>query len=238
MYKNSASHSEQSECVASLAEKSEDVCRSFGYSDQDARSVALNNLRFIAYGTQLSLNLLDSWSLGDEAVRTMISQLIGLNSATPKSIQIAGESLHKTSKLSLILLGQFQIENCLCNLARELNVGSPNQGFYTLAGSLVSRLGLRSSIVDELNVAALIRNSLHRNGIHSGYQNGDTVVSLNNVNYEFRHLQKVSCATVEHIAHALESSVDNLATIFDTSAVRAISDPVMDHYAWEIATTP
>ena len=137
-----------------------------------------------------------------------------------------------------VSLGQFQIENCLRNLARELNVGTPRQGFFLLAKSFVALLGLPGSLVDELNVAALIRNSLHGNGIHSGHQDRDTVTTLEKVTYEFRHQQRVSCATVEHIAHALESSIDILATVFGTPEVSALEDPVMDQYVWEIATSP
>lgn len=239
MYKESASYSEQAECVACLIAKIEDVRTRFGYSDQDARSIALNNVRSIAYATQMVLNLLDSWCIGNEAVRASIPQVLGLTSVTDRSVEVAGRALRKTTKLSLILLGQFQIENCLHNLARELNVGTPNQGFFPLAELLVKFLDLHRSLVDELNVPALIRNSLHGpQGIHSGYQGCDTVTSLGEVTYEFRHQQRVLCATVEHIAHALESSIGILATVFGTPEVGALEDPVMDQYVWEIATEP
>ena len=239
MYKESASHSEQAECVASLVAKIEDVRTQYDYSDEDARSVALNNVRSIAYSTQMVLNLLDSWCIGDEAVRAAIPQLLGLTGVTDHSVKVAGNALHKNTKLSLALLGQFQIENCLRNLAREMNPDQPSpKAFFSLAQLLVGHLGLPEDIVADLNVAALIRNSLHSNGIHSGYQCLDTVTTLEEVTYEFRHQQRVSCATVEHIAHALESSIGILATIFSTPEVGALEGPVMDQYVWEIATQP
>jgi len=230
MYKESASHSEQAECVASLVLKTEEVCARFGYSDQDARSVVLNKVRSIAYSTQMVLNLLDNWCIGDGAVRAAIPQLLGLSNVSDHSVKVAGDSLHKTAKLSLVILGQFQIESCLRNLARELNIKMPNRGFYPLSKSLVSFLGLPGALVDELNVAAFIRNSLHGNGIHSGYKGRDTATTLDNVTFELLHQQPVSCATVEHIAHALESSVNILATIFDTRQVSVLKDPVIDQY--------
>lgn len=237
MYKESASHSEQAECVASLVAKIEDVRTQYDYSDEDARSVALNNVRSIAYSTQMVLNLLDSWCIGDEAVRAVIPQLLGLTNVTDRSVKVSGDLLHKNTKLSLALLGQFQIENCLHNLARELNNDqAPPKAFFSLAQSLVGHLGLPEGLVADLNVAALIRNSLHGNGIHTGYQGLDTFTTLEEVTYEFRHQQRVSCANVEHIAHALESSIDILSTIFSTPEVRTLEDPVMDQYAWEIAT--
>ena len=132
MYKESASHSEQAECVASLVLKTEEVRTRFGYSDQDARSLVLNNVRSIAYATKMVLNLLDSWCIGDAAVRAAIPQLLGLTNVNDRTVKVAGDTLHKTTKLSLIILGQFQIENCLRNLARELNIKMPNRGFYPI----------------------------------------------------------------------------------------------------------
>jgi hypothetical protein len=230
MYKESASHSEQAKCVASLVLKAEEVYARFGYSDQDARSVVLNSVRSIAYSAQMVLNLLDSWCTGNEAVRVAIPQLLGLTNVSDRSVKVAGDTLHKTAKRSLIILGQFQIETCLRNLARELKIKMSNRGFYPLTKSLVAVSGLPGALVDELNVAAFIRNSLHGNGIHSGYKGRDTVTTLDNVTYEFLHQQPVSCANVEHIAHALESSVNILATIFDTQQVRDLKDPVTDQY--------
>ena len=230
MYKESASHSEQAECVASLVLKTEDVRTRFSYSDQDARSVVLNNVRSIAYSTQMVLKLLDSWCVGNEAGRAAIPQLLGVTSVSDRSVKVAADTLHKTAKLSLVILGQFQIESCLSNLALELNLKRPNRGFFPLTKSLVALLGLPDALVDELNVAALIRNSLNGNGIHSGYKGRDTVTTLDKVTYEFLHQQRVSCATVEHIAHALESSINILATVFGAHQVSALKDPVIDQY--------
>ena len=177
------------------------------------------------------LNLLESWRIGNDAVRAAIPQLLGVTSVTDHSIMVAGDTLHRTAKRTLIILGQFQIENCLSSLALELNIKRPNRGFFPLAKSIVVLLGLPGALVDELNVAALIRNSLNGNGIHSGYKGRDTVTTLDKVTYEFLHQQRVSCASIEHIAHALESSITILATVFGAQKVSALKDPVIDQYA-------
>ena len=44
------------------------------------------------------LNLLDSWCIGDEAVRAAIPQLLGLTNASDRSVKVAGDTLHKTVK--------------------------------------------------------------------------------------------------------------------------------------------
>ena len=191
MYKESASHSEQAECVASLVLKTEDIRTRFGYSDQDARSVVLNNVRFIAYSTQMVLNLLDSWCLGDEAVRAAIPQLLGLTNVTDRTVEVAGRALHKTTKLSLVILGQFQIETCLSNLARELNIKRSNRDFFLLTKSLIAFFGLPGALVAARNVAAFFLTSLSGKGSVSGYTGCDTVTLLENVTSVFVQHQSV-----------------------------------------------
>ena len=182
------------------------------------------------------LNLLDSWVIGDNTVRTVIPQLIGLTPVTAASANEAGRILKKSAKLTLALLGQFQIENALRNVAREL--GLPNsKSFYGLASSALKELGL-SGHMDTLNVAARIRNSLHTNGIHHAYPGEKPIITLKGVSYEFRDGMKVDCVDCEHVAHALECSVEVLAAVFLHPRVQAIPDPMMDQFAWEMATTP
>lgn len=236
MYKKSASYSEQAECVQSVANRCTQLSAAFNYSDQDARSVCLHNIRSFAYGCGLILNLLDSWAIGDKTIREAIPQLLGLEDVTKHSVQVAGNILHKDSKLTLVLLAQFQIENLFRNLARDLSI-KVNQGFYVLAGDVLTHVGIPNGL-DVLNTPALIRNSLHSNGIHRGYAGNDTKVTLGGVSYEFLNDEPVHCATVEHIAHSLESSLDVLDQVLNTSQVLALSDPLMDEYVWDIATSP
>lgn len=167
-----------------------------GYSDEDARSVALSNIGSIASSTQMVLNLLDSWTIGNPQVKQAIPQLLGIQDATERSAKTAEHRLHKTSKLGLALLGQFQIENCLKCLAREFVLPEVNEGFYLLARALLKKLLLPSDQLDILNVPALIRNSLHANGIHRGHGGRDSLITIYGVTYEFRDGKAVSCASV------------------------------------------
>jgi hypothetical protein len=183
------------------------------------------------------LNLLHNWAIGNNTIRGLIPRFLGMSVITEPSVRRAADILEKASKLSLALLGQFQIENCFRSLARELRVGAPRQGFYTLAEALVQRLGLDQGHLDVLNVAALIRNSLHTNGIHYGYQGQDTVTAIEDVTYEFRHERRVQCASTAHIAHALEASTGVLEDVFRSAEVMALADPVIDQYMWELSTS-
>jgi hypothetical protein len=225
--------------VNDLAEASFALKTKLGYSDTDARTVVLDNIGSVARGGQMILNLLDSWSRGDELIRQCIPQLIGLTTVTPWAAQRAGDVLEKTNRLALATLAQFQIENAFRNVGRELGLPDPGVGFYACAREVLTALGIPSDRMQMLNVPARIRNSLHRNGIHHRqHPNETTRVVVRGVTYEFLDGQPVSCAGWEHIAHALEASVGVIEEVFLSPQVIAISDPMMDQYAWEQATKP
>lgn len=235
MYRQCANFSDQSRCVADLAEACELLRARVGYSDPDARSVALCNLRDIARAGQMTLNLLDSWHRGDDLVRTVIPQLVGLQTVTSQSVESAGKILQKTGKLSLLLLGQFQVENALRNICREISPSPVPRKFFTVAKTVIDQLGLPPDRMNALVTPAELRNSLHANGIH---QNQAKTITLGMVTYEFTPNQPVRCSDWEHIANALEHSVGVLAEVFLHPRVPALADPIMDQYAWDQATAP
>ncbi len=239
MYRICTSYADQSKCVSELADACVSLKKRLGYSDPDARTVALDNITAIARSGQMVLNLLDSWAKGDELIRQVIPQLIGLKEVTQESVQMAGDMLNKSAKLALVVLAQFQVENLSKNIARELRIPDAGKGFYGCASSLLNAILIPKDRMDVLNTAARIRNSLHANGIHHRQHPAEPpYVTICGVTYEFKDGHPVSCATWEHIAHALEASVGVLEEAFLTPQVKAIPDPMMDRYAWEQATKP
>ena len=170
-------------------------------------------------------------TIGNDLVRQTIPQLLGLDKVDGKSVQLMGDSLNKTSKLSLILLGQFQIENCIANICNALGVESNSMGFYNKADALLSHCGLGQDELDVLNTGAQIRNSLHSNGIHHGYRGSNFHSELNGVHYDFTDGQKVSCASYPHIAHALECSLEVLDDVFSAREVKSHASLIPDAYA-------
>jgi len=185
------------------------------------------------------LNLLDSWTIGDDLIRQMIPQLVGLQTVTVDGVKMAGDMLNKSSRLGFSVLAQFQIENAFRNIAHELKLPPGRAGFYRTAAAVVKTLNLPTDRLDVLNTPARIRNSLHSNGIHHRQHLSESPrVIIRGVTYEFLDGQPVTCAGWEHIAHALEASVGVLEEVCLAPAVRAIADPLMDQYAWEQETKP
>lgn len=239
MYRICKTHSDQSLCVSELAEACVALKRKLGYSDPDARTVALDNIIAFARSGQAILNLLDSWAKGDAVIRQVIPQLIGLKTVTPNGVQMTGNFLDKTNKLSLLLLGQFQIENLIRNISRELKLSMSATGFYKIASSLLTALNIPGDRMDVLNVTARLRNSLHSNGIyHRQHPSEQPLITVRGITYEFHNGQHISCASWEHIAHSLEASIGVMEEVLLSSSVLAIPDPMMDQYAWAQATNP
>jgi hypothetical protein len=231
MFKESKSHKDDAECIMHLIENCNNLINKHRYPDNDTRTSSLVNIRLVSYSNIGITNLLDSWSKGDDTVKQIIPQLLGLTQVNSKSVQLMGSSLHKTSKLSLILLGQFQIENCIVNIGNALGIKSKSPGFYNKANALLTHLGLDKSKLDILNTGAQIRNSLHSNGIHHGYKGADFNSNLKGVQYDFIDGQKVSCASFPHIAHALECSVEIIDEIYSTPLLKAYTSLIPDAYA-------
>lgn len=239
MYRECKSHADQSRCVSELADAAFALKRSLGYSDPDARTVALDNIGAIARAGQMTLNLLDSWAKGDNEVRRIIPQLIGLTTVTEEGVRSAGDMLNKSARLALVVLAQFQVENAFRNAARELSISPLPKGLYRAANAVLAALGIPSDRMEILNTPARIRNSLHTNGIHHRQHPSELpLVNIKGVTYEFQDGARVMCASWEHIGHALEVSVGVLGEVFQHPRIRAIADPMMDQYAWDIETRP
>lgn len=233
MFTNSNSNKDQAECVLSLINKCSNIISKNGYGDTDTRTSSLVNIRFVGYSAMANANLLYNWSLQNDT-KEIIPALLGLVDVNEKSVQLMGDSIHKTSKLSLILIGQFQIENCIQNLSSALGLNSNSPGFYNKANTLINHLGINADRLEILNTGALIRNSLHSNGIHNGFRNTDFHVTIGGVDYDFLHDQKVSCASLPHISHSLEHSIIVLDEIINTQEVKQITNLIEDKYVSQL----
>ncbi len=237
MYKD-GSYKAFSECADSLANACTSLRKKHSYSDHDARGAALNSCFAIARSSQMILNLLDSWAIGDEVTRQSIPQLLGLKTVTKEAVEYCGSTIDKTNKLAFVLLCEFQVENLLANIIRELGLRE-ELGFYQLSKTIIDHFALAKEAHDILYLPAAIRNSLHSNGIHKSPKSwADKRVTLDGIEYRFKFDTPVSCASWAHIAHALEHSIAVVSDILDTPEVKAINDPMFDHYTWHKVTGP
>ena len=231
MFKATNSYKDEAECAKSLIDFCTRIIEKHNYLGTDTRTAALVNVRFVGYSTLAIANLLDSWSKGDETVRQAIPSLIGLTDVNEKSVKLMGDSLHKSSKLSLILIGQFQIENCISNINKALAISSNNK-FYSKVKALINFVEFGDYELKTLNTGAKIRNSLHSNGIHNEYDFHHTLKG--DVQYDFNNGEKVSCASLPYIAHALECSLEVLDEIISSNQVKSYTGLIEDTYVAQL----
>ena len=112
-------------------------------------------------------------------------------------------NMAKFTRLSWCVMFQFQLENLLRNILKELGEYVPS-GYYQVAEKIIERLSLPNEkhTIRRLNIIAYIRNSLHNNGIHKAFNQKDTVIQVDKIQFSFRHLKTVKCANWDHISHA------------------------------------
>lgn len=177
------------------------------------------------------LNLLETWSTPDEEIVHTIARLVNIVEITPNNVRRAANILNTTARLSLVVLSQFQVENCLRRVSEILAIDVQSRAFHSIAAAVLQNLELPVKLLDQLNVPALIRNSLHANGIHHGYQGGDTVAEIDGVTFEFLDGAPVDCANWQHIGHALENSIVILGLVFQCQPIRNLQDPITDPFS-------
>ena len=216
--------------LVTLAAAIQNRVNSYSHQDLDARRVALVNCRsFLGYAAMI-MNLLSHQEQGRIA-ESDFRGLIGLSNGPTET---AVKDLVKISRLSLVLLFQFQIENLFKNLLLALGIASDPPDYYQILKKILGELQLPDiqRKHDTLYVLAMIRNSLHSNGIHT---RSPKKVTIAGVAYVFEKDKKVSCAGWGHIIHAAEAGLDIVYEILDDKRITALPAPVKDSYAWEIA---
>ncbi len=231
-----SSHKEESARFISLAQLCIDERKRLGYPDEDARSIVFNNVFGCAEGAVAMLNLLHQWT--DAPGKHIIPQLLGLTATNQTNVNNVGSSVSGLAKFGFMFLAQAQIENGLRNLARGLGTVNPALGFYNLATAIVAATAVPADRRDVLRIPAEMRNSLHNNGIFHGKHGQDFVATIGGVAFEFRHDQRVQCASMSHIALAYSAAIEAFGEICRTTSVSNIAQPLMDHFSWDKLTAP
>jgi len=223
---------QQADRVHGLYQKIADIRDRHGNGDTDARHVNLNNAMMAANAATATLRLLDWAKQGGDG---LLVQAIGL--AKPEYINFVAEDLLRSNRLFLLVESQFQIETAFRNVLIQLGKSFSKQGFYNVAEDILTASGLADAKTKLriLNVPALLRNSMHSNGIHRGWKGMSTVEVIGGVEFKFEHGKRVQCGSWYHIVTALSASFDVVNDIFGSAPVRSLSS-IPDTYAQQTAS--
>lgn len=214
--------------VNSLLGQIADLRDKYGKEEKDARRVNLNNLMMAANAAEAVLRML-AWAKERGGEAAIIS---GLQLTKPECINIVAEDLLRSSRLFLLLESQFQTETLFRNILLALGRPSGKTGYYAVADETLTVSGVadKDSKLKVLNVPALMRNSMHANGIHHGYKGGDTIEMIKGIEFRFEHEKPVHCGSWYHIVIALSAALDVVDSILASPAIGAVK-LIPDKYA-------
>ena len=166
----------------------------------------------------------------------LLIQALGL--AKPEYINLIADDLLRSSRLHLLIESQFQIEAAFRNVLAALGKPAGMQGFYKVVETTLAATGVADAQVKAriLNVGAMMRNSMHSNGVHHGWKGTNTLEIIHGVEFRFDNGQRVQCGSWIHIITALSASFEIVGEVFASAPVVAIQD-IPDTYALQIAAS-
>jgi len=139
----------------------------------------------------------------------------------PKDLGGLLTDFSKNSKAAYITCVQFALENCIKSILEIL--GSVPPTFWGSAKKIIEVAGIPKSDekLKQLMVPAYIRNSLHRNGVHT--KQSVPAVVIDGESYSFRKDKRVDCASWSHLFHLVLNILDIYEEIFMATPIRKIS---------------
>ncbi len=206
----------------------------------DARRMALGNIyRPCLTNLHLLYNLIVN--LSDEKSLNEFARLTGIDGDLETKEKALFDIIHSINT-STILLFQFQVENLLQNLWRELGQ-EENRSFINLSRSMLQHLQIpdEDELLKRIKTLAYIRNSLHNNGIHNGPNLSYDIKSTLKKNgsstkieasYNFEHTKPVTCCGPFHIVGIISEIVEIVSLFLNNQAIKSIDGPIEDRFAW------
>lgn len=217
-----ASFVEAGSQVRLLKRECNQLADELGLPDHDGRTAAFRNMAALSGAALALLNVLDGAGRLEEGV---VRALFG---AETESTQTAADNLDKFTRLGLITMVQFQVENLISNVIRALGA-TPVNGYQAVVGQLLAIIqwptANRASRV--LLVPAVIRNTLHNNGMHAGK---DLDVQVHGVRFRIRRGGRMGKAGWGHVVHVLRVQLRLLEQILHDPAMLSVVH-VEDRYA-------
>lgn len=149
----------------------------------------------------------------------VICAILGVSDAASLKRQLG--DLNKNAKCSFITMVQFALENCIKNVLDALPRVKTPWGFKDCAKRILKFADLPTCgcKYHRLILPAAIRDSLHRNGVHTL---DDWCVVMDGAKYEFRQDEPIYCGSWSHIVWAVLKALDVYEAIFKSEKVAAI----------------
>jgi len=197
-----------------------------GNNEPDYRATIFLNIKSIIVSGGIIGNILlnvEEGKIPAEAYTT----LFGLKD---DKIQKMGDNLSKFTRLSLVTLIHFQIENLFVNLLGVLKPESKiPRGYERILKELFACIRIldKDEKIKTLKILQAIRNSLHSNGIHN---NKSLSKQIDGFKFDFERGHGVTCANWDGIIIAIKATAELVDEIIKTPEIIKISGLVSDQH--------
>lgn len=197
------------------------------WDKSDARQMALGNLYQHLTTPVFILNILSNFEKSADNLVSFARQA-NLIDGNPNK---AFGDIEMFTKRGIVLNIQFEIENLFVNLLKELGEINIPLGFRKRAQMLIDHVSVteKKRKVDELQIGACIRNSLHSNGVHHGKY---ARFKLNGIEFIFESGKVHYCSGWGHIYLVCKNSLQIVKEILLTIEIGSIKGPIQDGFAW------
>ena len=224
-YTDPSSYREASERLGELSDRLSDIREGGSYQTEDARYIALRQCREAVLASRMITTMLANVE-EERFTAERFQELVGVGPP-----QEASEKLSEVSRLGLVVLYQFQIENLLKNLIAATGGEAP-RSYYKIAKLIVETVTLRdpARAFGILYTPALIRNSFHSNGYHKDKRNPSWCIDIDGCTFSFAIGDKVSCAGWGHITRVLNGVASVIGEVLESSEIAAVSGLIPDQY--------
>lgn len=217
-YKPPVSYRDTSDRLGNLSEQFLKIKISNEYTINDVRYNTLTHCREATLSSRMITTFLANVA-EEKFPSQQFESLVGVGPA-----QEASKRLSEASRLSLVVLYQFQVEYLYKSLIAALGENSP-RGYYNIAKKILQILSLddQDKKFRILYTPALIRNSYHSNGVHTDKNNPSWALDLDGCRFDFSLNQKISCAGWGHIVHALNAATLVLNEVLCSDKIKSKS---------------
>lgn len=191
--KDFSSFEECANGLDALCQRLRDIETSRVLPDDDTRIVALRNCDAHASSVAMVQRILSVFSDGHLPVK-LFQQMARV---PDHHLEMNVKSLDDFTRLGFLTLYQFQLETMLRDLLAVMSPSKKESAFYSIAKQVLELSGVSDPDrkLRILNLPALLRNSLHTNGIHNPPSNykAPVTVDIGGVVYQFTDQDRVTC---------------------------------------------
>jgi hypothetical protein len=198
----------------------------------DARRVGLMNCYQFITSNVFILNIVSKVEMG-EINAGNFRKIINLEEG---DLEEALSDIFVLTKFNILPLIQFQIENMLKNILLHLQPSNKIKGYYNICNALLKIVTInhKTEKLEELQIPAYIRNSLHSNGIHDNIRHQTPqIFIIDKVEFRFEHDCVINCAGHGHIYLSLDNTFNIIDEILGTTEIGSIKTEIKDNFSWD-----